>query len=77
MNALNVLTNHEISSNAKVLYIYLMEMAEGENNISILDYKITRDLNITQHRLDKLVDELETTEIIEKEELKYYNNYTL
>lgn len=77
MNTLNVIKNNELSSTAKVLYFYLCEMAEGENNISILDYQITRDLNITQHRLDKLVDELETTEIIEKETLKYYNNYTL
>ena len=77
MKNINVITNYDLSSNAKVLYFYLYEMAEGCKNVSILDYSITKDLNISQYSLNKYLKELEIHDLIQKTNNKYFNNYIL
>lgn len=77
MNTLNVIKNDELSSTAKVLYIYLVKMAEGENNVTLLDYQLTRDLNVSQFSLNKFLQELEEQKLIQKTNNKYFNNYIL
>ena len=52
-------------------------MAEGENNVTLLDYQLTRDLNVSQCSLNKFLKELEIHDLIQKTNNKYFNNYIL